>query len=115
MADGLESVAKLHDPIGEVTKMWQTPNKLQIGQIRVPLGTIGIIYEARPNVTVDAAALCIKTGNSVILKGGSEAINSNIALTNIIIKAAKESGLPDGCIGLIELTDREAVNVMMKP
>lgn len=114
MAEGLRNVASLPDPIGEVVKMWKRPNNLQIGQIRVPLGVIGIIYESRPNVTADAAALCIKTGNAVILKGGSEAINSNIAITNILIKAALKAGLPEGCIELIDVTDREAVNVLMK-
>lgn len=113
MAEGLKQVASLDDPIGEVIKMWKRPNNLQIGQIRVPLGVIGIIYEARPNVTVDAAALCVKTGNSVILKGGKEAINSNIKICEIISKAAEDAGLPKGCINLIETTDREAVKKMM--
>lgn len=114
MAQGLKNVALLPDPIGEVTKMWRNPDNLQIGRVRVPLGVIGMIYEARPNVTVDAAALCIKSGNAAILKGGKEAINSNIAIANTIIKAAVEAGLPEGSIQLIETTDREAVNVMMK-
>lgn len=114
MAQGLKNVALLSDPIGEVTKMWRNPDNLQIGRVRVPLGVIGMIYEARPNVTVDAAALCIKSGNAAILKGGKEAINSNIAIANTIIKAAVEAGLPEGSIQLIETTDREAVNVMMK-
>ncbi|MFD3156932.1 glutamate-5-semialdehyde dehydrogenase [Haloimpatiens sp. FM7330] len=114
MADGLKQVALLNDPIGEVNKMWKRPNNLRIGQVKVPLGVIGMIYEARPNVTVDAAALCLKAGNSVILRGGSEAINSNITIANIISKAAIESGLPKGCITFIDSTDREAVNIMMK-
>lgn len=114
MASGLKNVASLKDPVGEVEKMWRTENNLQIGQIRVPLGVIGMIYESRPNVTVDAAALCIKAGNTVILRGGSEAINSNTTLVNIIKKAAVENGLPHGCIEFIEVTDREAVNEMMK-
>lgn len=113
IAEGLRNVASLPDPIGEVIKMWRRPNNLQIGQIRVPLGVIGIIYESRPNVTVDAAALCIKTGNAVILKGGSESINSNIAITNVLIKAAVAAGLPEGSIQLLDTTDREAVNVLM--
>lgn len=113
IAEGLRNVASLPDPIGEVVKMWKRPNNLQIGQIRVPLGVIGIIYESRPNVTVDAAALCIKTGNAVILKGGSESINSNIAITNVLIKAAVAAGLPEGSIQLLDTTDREAVNVLM--
>ncbi|KYH28067.1 MULTISPECIES: glutamate-5-semialdehyde dehydrogenase [Clostridium] len=114
MAKGLREVAALDDPIGEVIKMWKRPNNLKIGQIRVPLGVIGMIYEARPNVTVDAAALCIKSGNTVILKGGSEAINSNITIAKIISEAAEKAGLPKGAINLIEVTDREAVNIMMK-
>lgn len=114
MAKGLRDVATLDDPIGEGIKSWKLPNKLQINQIRVPLGVIGIIYEARPNVTVDAAALCIKSGNAVILRGGSEAINSNKAVANILSKTAEMHGLPAGAITLIENTDREAVNIMMK-
>ncbi|MEA4826608.1 MAG: glutamate-5-semialdehyde dehydrogenase [Clostridium sp.] len=114
MAQGLKDVAALDDPIGEVIKMWKRPNNLKIGQIRVPLGVIGIIYEARPNVTVDAAALCIKSGNAVILRGGSEAINSNTTIAKIISEAAEKAGLPKGAINLIENTDREAVNVMLK-
>lgn len=114
MADGLRNVASLNDPIGQVTKMWRTENDLQIGQIRVPLGVIGIIYESRPNVTVDAGALCIKAGNAVILRGGSEAINSNTALINIIKHTAAENGLPKECIQFIDITDREAATEMMR-
>lgn len=114
MAEGLINVASLPDPIGEVTNMWKRPNELKIGKVKVPLGTIGIIYEARPNVTVDAAALCIKSGNSVILKGGSDAIHSNTAIYNIIKAAAVNAGLPEGCIEFIDITDREAVEVLMK-
>ena len=114
MADGLRNVASLNDPIGQVTKMWRTENDLQIGQIRVPLGVIGIIYESRPNVTVDAGALCIKAGNAVILRGGSEAINSNTALINIIKQTAAENGLPKECIQFIDITDREAATEMMR-
>ena len=114
MSEGLKQVASLPDPIGDVTKMWKRPNGLSIGQIRVPLGVIGIIYEARPNVTLDAAVLCLKSGNSVILKGGSEAINSNCAITKVIQQSIVKSGLPEAAVQLIEVTDREAVNVMMK-
>lgn len=114
ISNSLKDVALLKDPIGKVDRMWKIENGLQIGQIKVPLGVIGMIYESRPNVTVDAAALCIKSGNCVILRGGSDAINSNIALSNIITEAAISSGLPKGCIQLLEVTDREAVNVMMK-
>ncbi|ABK60892.1 MULTISPECIES: glutamate-5-semialdehyde dehydrogenase [Clostridium] len=114
MAQGLRDVASLEDPIGEVIRMWRRPNNLKIGQIRVPLGVIGIIYEARPNVTVDAAALCVKSGNAVILRGGSEAINSNTTVARIISEAATKAGLPEGAINLIENPSRDAVNVMMK-
>ena len=88
MAEGLKNVASLPDPIGEGIKRWKRPNNLDISMVRVPLGVIGIIYESRPNVTVDAAALCLKAGNSIILRGGSEAINTNIALARVITKAA---------------------------
>lgn len=114
MAEGLRSVAALPDPIGEVTSMWKRPNNLNIGRIKVPLGTIGIIYEARPNVTVDAAALCLKSGNSVVLRGGSEAINSNLEVYKTINDAAIKAGLPEGSIEFIDITEREAVNVLMK-
>lgn len=114
MAGGLIKVASLPDPIGEVSKMWKRPNGLRIGKVRVPLGTIGIIYEARPNVTVDAAALCLKSGNSVILRGGKEAINSNVAIYNTINKAAVSAGLPEGTIEFIDITEREAVETLMK-
>ncbi|WP_010232822.1 glutamate-5-semialdehyde dehydrogenase [Clostridium arbusti] len=114
MADGLRNVAALPDPIGEVTHMWKRPNDLRIGSVRVPLGTIGIIYESRPNVTVDAAALCLKSGNSVILRGGSEAINSNLEIYRIINDAAIKAGLPKGSIEFIDITEREAVTVLMK-
>src|SRR3712207_5713201 len=114
MAQGLRDVASLEDPIGEVIRMWRRPNNLKIGQIRVPLGVIGIIYEARPNVTVDAAALCVKSGNAVILRGGSEAKNSNTTVARIISEAATKAGLPEGAINLIENPSRDAVNVMMK-
>lgn len=114
MSQGLKNVAALPDPIGEVTSMWKRPNNLNIGRIRVPLGTIGIIYEARPNVTVDAAALCLKSGNSVVLRGGSEAINSNLEVYRTINDAAVKAGLPEGSIEFIDIADREAVNILMK-
>jgi glutamate-5-semialdehyde dehydrogenase len=94
--------------------MWKRPNDLRIEKVRVPLGTIGIIYEARPNVTVDASALCLKSGNSVVLRGGKEAICSNLAIYNIIYKAAVNSGLPEGAVEFIDITEREAVEVLMK-
>lgn len=112
MADGLRELIALDDPIGDVIKMWRRPNGLQIGQMRVPLGVIGIIYESRPNVTIDAAGLCLKAGNAVILRGGSEAIHSNRILTKIAAKAATQAGLPEGVVQLIQTTDREAVRVL---
>ena len=114
MAEGLRAIAALPDPIGEVISMWKRPNGLQIGKKRVPIGVIGIIYEARPNVTVDAAGLCLKTGNTTVLRGGSEAINSNRAITRVISEAAVGAGIPAGAIQLIETTDREAVNILLK-
>lgn len=114
MAEGLEKVASLPDPIGEGVKMWKRPNDLRIEKVRVPLGTIGIIYEARPNVTVDASALCLKSGNSVILRGGKEAINSNSAIYSIINRAAVDAGFPEGSMEFIDITERKAVEIMMK-
>ncbi|MEG1483419.1 glutamate-5-semialdehyde dehydrogenase [Clostridium sp.] len=114
MADGLREIIALPDPVGEVTSMWKRPNGLQIGQQRVAMGTIGIIYESRPNVTCDASGLCLKTGNTVILRGGSDAINSNTAIVNVLAKAVEESGLPKDSIQLIEDTSREVALEMMK-
>ena len=114
MADSLREVALLTDPVGEIVKMWRRPNGLQVGRIRTSIGVIGIIYESRPNVTVDAASLCLKSGNAVILRGGSEAINTNITLANILIKTAKESGLPEKALQLIDITDRTAVHELLK-
>lgn len=114
MANGLRKVAALEDPVGEVTGMWNRPNGLQIGKQRVPLGVIGIIYEARPNVTSDAAGLCLKSGNVVILRGGSEAINSNIAVVKALSEGIKEAGLPAECVQLVEDTSREVASEMMR-
>jgi len=114
MAEGLRAIAQLPDPIGEVDSMWTTNHGLQIGKMRVPLGVIGIIYEARPNVTVDAAGLCLKAGNAVILRGSSDAINSNKKFTEIINKSAVNAGLPEGTIQLVENTSREVANQMLK-
>ncbi|NLZ38635.1 MAG: glutamate-5-semialdehyde dehydrogenase [Firmicutes bacterium] len=114
MTEGVRQIAALPDPVGEVTGMWVRPNGLQIGQVRVPLGVIGIIYEARPNVTVDAAALALKAGNAVLLRGSSEAINSNIALVKCLQQALEKVGLPAGVISLIEDTERAAVQEMMR-
>ncbi len=114
MAMGLRQVASLNDPIGEGSRIWIGADGIQITQIRTPIGVVGMIYEARPNVTVDAAALCLKTGNAVMLRGGSEAIHSNTIIASIISQSAVEAGLPEGCIQFITSTDREAVQVMMK-
>ena len=114
MASGLRQVANLPDPVGEVTSMVVRPNGLQIGQKRVPLGVIGIIYEARPNVTSDAAGLCFKAGNAVILRGGSEAINSNKAIVKALVEGLKEANLPENAIQLVEDTSREVATEMMK-
>jgi glutamate-5-semialdehyde dehydrogenase len=113
MADGLKEVAALPDPVGEVTGMWKRPNGLSVGRVRIPLGVIGFIYESRPNVTVDAASLCLKSGNSVVLKGGSEAIHSNLILSDILRGAMEETGLPQGAIQVIPTTDREAVSILL--
>lgn len=114
MADAIRKIAELPDPIGEGTKTWKRPSGIQISKIRVPLGVIGIIYEARPNVTADAAALCIKSGNAVILRGGSEAINSNLKIGALLTKAAFHAGLPEGSIQIINTTEREIVNALLK-
>ena len=113
MADGLKEVAELDDPVGDILEMKKRPNGLQIGKMRVPLGVIGIIYEARPNVTVDAAALCLKSGNTVLLRGGSNAFNSNKILAEIIQANAHEAGMPEGTVQLIQTTDREAVKELL--
>ncbi len=113
MAVGLREVASLPDPVGEVTGMWKRPNGLLVGRVRIPLGVIGFIYESRPNVTVDAAGLCLKSGNAVILKGGSEAIYSNLALAGLLEDALKDSGLPSKAVQVIPSTDREAVKLLI--
>ena len=114
MAKGLREVSRLEDPVGEVIGIKKRPNGLEVGKIRVPLGVIGIIYEARPNVTVDVAGLCLKAGNAVLLRGGSEAFKSNQVLTKIIQDAITEEGLPGESVQLVQTTDRTAVGVMFK-
>ena len=114
MAQGLLDIVKLQDPVGEVTNMWQMPNGLQIGQKRVPIGVLGIIYESRPNVTSDAAGLCLKSGNATILRGGSDAINSNKAVAKALVAGIKRSGLPQECVQLLEDTSRETAREMMR-
>jgi glutamate-5-semialdehyde dehydrogenase len=113
MAGGLREVAALPDPVGEVSGMWKRPNGLLVGRVRIPLGVIGFIYESRPNVTVDAAALCLKSGNTVILKGGSEAIHSNLILSDLLEQALVETGLPPKAIQVVPTTDREAVKILI--
>ncbi len=114
MSDGLREVSRLADPVGRVLAEVTRPNGLKIRKISVPLGVIGIIYESRPNVTVDAAGLCLKAGNAVILRGGSEAFNSNLILADCMNKAGIAAGLPDGAVQLVEWTDRQAVSVLLK-
>ena len=109
IADGIRQVATLPDPVGEILDEWDRPNGIKIKQIRVPIGIIGIIYESRPNVTSDAAVLCLKTGNATILRGGKESINSNIAISDSLQNAGEKAGLPENSIQLIPFTDRESV------
>ena len=114
MADGLCEVAELPDPVGEITGMWRRPNDLQIGRMRIPLGVIGIVYESRPNVTADAAGLCLKSGNAVILRGGKEAIHSNLAIGRILKNQLERMRLPATALQVIETTDRTAILELLK-
>lgn len=114
MAEGIVEVAALPDPVGEITKMWQRPNGMMVGRMRVPIGVIGIIYESRPNVTADATSLCLKAGNAVILRGSSEAINSNKAIVNILRDVAASHGIGAGVITFLDTPDRQAVMEMLK-
>ena len=114
MAKGLREVAALPDPVGKVISMWRRPNGLLVGKMRIPLGVIGIIYESRPNVTVDAAALCLKSGNAVILRGGSESIKSNLAIASVLQRVLQETSIPANVIQVIPFTDREAVSEMLQ-
>ncbi len=109
MAGGLREVASLPDPVGAVTGMWRRPNNLLVGRMRIPLGVIGVIYESRPNVTADAAGLCLKSGNAVILRGGSEAIHSNRVIGKVLQDEAEKCGVPRDAISIIPIPDREAV------
>ena len=113
MVEGLRQIAALADPIGEISNMKSRPSGIQVGQMRVPLGVIGIIYEARPNVTVDAAGLCIKSGNATILRGGSEAINCNRALAKIVAAGLAGAGLPPDAVQIVDTTDRAAVGALI--
>jgi len=114
IAEGLREIALLPDPVGEVVRMWRRPNGLAVGKMRIPLGVIGIIYEARPNVTADAAGLCLKGGNAVVLRGGSEAIHSNRAIGGVLQEAMKKAGIPPAAVQVIPHTEREAVEEMLK-
>jgi glutamate-5-semialdehyde dehydrogenase len=114
MAGGLREVAELPDPVGEITGMWRRPSGIQVGRMRIPLGVIGIVFESRPNVTADAAALCLKSGNAVILRGGSEAINSNLAIGDVLRKELLAMGLPSGALQVVPTTDREAITELLK-
>jgi glutamate-5-semialdehyde dehydrogenase len=113
MVDGLRQVAALPDPVGTITETRVRPNGLRVGRMRIPLGVIAIIYESRPNVTVDAAALCVKAGNAVILRGGSEAIETNLALAEELRAAAEETGVPEAAIAVVPVTDRAAVDHLL--
>jgi glutamate-5-semialdehyde dehydrogenase len=114
MSGGLREAASLEDPVGGITKTWKRPNGLEVSKMRIPIGVIGIIYESRPNVTIDAAGLCLKSGNAVILKGGSEAFNSNQALVKIFKEGLAETNLPINAIQTLGSKDREAVTILLK-
>jgi glutamate-5-semialdehyde dehydrogenase len=114
MADCLREVASLRDPVGEIVRTWTRPNGLIIGQLRVPLGVVAVIYESRPDVTSDASGICLKSGNAIILRGGSDAINSNTAIGDVLSEAASEAGIPDGAIQVVRTTDRSAATELMK-
>jgi glutamate-5-semialdehyde dehydrogenase len=114
MADGLKEVAQLSDPVGSLSQSWLRPNGLQVSRMRIPLGVIGIIYESRPNVTVDAAGLCLKAGNAVILRGGSEALDSNKALSTIINRALEKAGLAGEIVQVVPVRDRTAVHALLR-
>jgi glutamate-5-semialdehyde dehydrogenase len=113
MVAGVRDVAALGDPVGAVDSMWVRPNGLRVGRMRIPLGVIGMIYESRPNVTVDAAALCVKAGNAVILRGGSEAIHSNLALAEELRAAARDTAVPEDAVTVLPMTDREAIDHLL--
>ncbi|MBU4149759.1 MAG: glutamate-5-semialdehyde dehydrogenase [Candidatus Omnitrophica bacterium] len=113
MADGLKAVAGLKDPVGEVIKEWRRPNKLLIKKVRVPIGVIGIIYESRPNVTSDCAGLCLKSGNVCVLRGGSEAIHSNLAIHKVITKDLARYGIPASAVSMVDIVDRKAIDELL--
>ncbi|HEV8676447.1 MAG TPA: glutamate-5-semialdehyde dehydrogenase [Methylomirabilota bacterium] len=113
MAAGIRQIAALPDPIGETVRMWRRPNGMEVGRVRVPLGVVGIIYESRPNVTADAAALCVKAGNACVLRGGSEALESNAVIAAILAKGLEKTALPPEAIGFIDVPDRAAVDLLL--
>jgi len=114
MARACLDVAAMPDPVGAMETMWQRPNGLMVGRMRIPLGVVCMVYESRPNVTVDSAILCLKAGNAVVLRGGSEAFHSNMALASLLSRALEEAGLPGGAVGIVPVTDREAVTALCK-
>ncbi|MCG8562775.1 MAG: aldehyde dehydrogenase family protein, partial [Hyphomicrobiales bacterium] len=114
MAQGLDEIAALADPVGDVIASWERPNGLRIERVRVPLGVIGIVYESRPNVTADAGGLCLKSGNAVILRGGSESHHSSSAIHRCLLAGLAAAGLPEAAIQIVPTTDREAVGLMLK-
>src|SRR5881296_986561 len=114
MAQGLREIAALPDPVGTVVEAWRRPSGIEISRVRVPLGVVGFIYESRPNVTADAAGLCVKSGNAVVLRGGSEAIESNTMIAAVLAKAVEKTGAPSEAIQFVDVTDREAVAVMLE-
>ena len=113
MATGLEEVAAFPDPVGEIVRMWRRPNQLQIGKMRIPLGVVGMIYESRPNVTADAAGLCLKSGNGVILRGGSEAFHSNMAVLKVLHEALATTSIPVSVVQVLPFTERQAINYLL--
>lgn len=114
MVDGLREIEALPDPVGEIIRMWKRPNGMSVGRMRVPIGVVSMIYESRPNVTVDATSLCLKAGNAVLLRGGSETINSNRALVKILREAVVKESIPEGAVTFIDIPDRDAVTEMLK-
>ena len=114
MASGLEEVAAFPDPVGEVERMWRRPNQLLVGKMRIPLGVVGMIYESRPNVTADAAGLCLKSGNGVILRGGSEAFHSNMAVLEVLHEALKTTSIPASVVQVVPFVERQAINYLLQ-
>ena len=114
MAAGIRDIVRLPDPLGSAPKLWRRPNGMQVGKVRVPIGVIGIIYESRPNVTADSAALCLKSGNACVLRGGSEAIHSNTLIARLLSEASQKAGIPDGALSFVERTERDVALALLK-